>query len=119
MKKLLAILMLAASPALAAEKMELCDFLFYADEGKELIITGAIKKLSDDKKSFDIINPKEDCGEISVFLKKQAPKNCKVGSAATVQGKVSSDPNFPDMELLNLTNATVKCTAAAKAQLKE
>lgn len=125
MRALLVIFLLTASPAFAAEKAELCDaalynaLLFENIESEELIITGEINKLSSNKKSVDIFDPnKKDCESINVYLKKQAPKDCKVGSVATVQGKVKLDQVLNEL-FDGLTNATIKCTAAAPAQMKD
>jgi hypothetical protein len=120
MRALLLILLLTATSASAAEKVELCDTILYGalygDEGDELIVTGEISKLSNNRKSVDIFDPKgKDC-DISVYLKKQASKDCKVGSVATVQGKVKLDV---DILFDGLTNATIKCTTAAATQMKD
>lgn len=100
--------------------MELCDAILYAaldgEEGEELIITGEISKLSNNKKSVDIFDPKDKDCDTSVYLKKQAPKDCKVGSVATVQGKLKIDV---DILFDGLTNSTIKCTAATPAQVKD
>lgn len=117
MRVLFVVFLLTATSAFAAEKAELCDAFLYMDEGEELVITGEINKLSKDKKSVDIFDPKDkNCENISVYLKKQAPKDCKVGSTATVQGKVKI---LVDIIFDGLTNATIKCTTAASAQLKD
>lgn len=113
MKKLLAILMLTATPALAAEEISPCDAVYYAEEGEELIITGEINKLS--SKSAGIFDPNEKDCDFSVDLKKQAPKDCKVGSVATVQGKAKLDEVLGE-HFEGLTNATIKCAAAAARQ---
>lgn len=125
MRALMLIFLLTATSAFAAEKVQLCDavlyntLLFEGVESAELIITGEISKLSNNKKSVDIFDPnKKDCESISVYLKKQAPKDCKVGRVATVQGKVKLDDVLGEL-FDGLTNATITCTASTPARFKD